>query len=297
MKRVFRLSLGCSIALISAMTGRTQEAARDVKPDMQPVGVVDQPCPPPVAPPAAVRDLLVQLFIEPRTLTGADFERLMKDEQFKLFSQESRRLAVQDWPGLCQFRSANQAALGAAVMPRVVLMGDSITETWALADPQLFEGSIVNRGIGGQTTPQMLVRFRADVITLKPQIVHILGGTNDVAGNTGPTRPEDFKDNIMSMAELARAHGIRVILGSIPPAATFNWRPQVNPVPRIRELNTWLCDYAARNGFDFIDYYSALSGPSGELRSELGNDGVHPNRSGYRLMRKLLEEKIAARVR
>ena len=210
--------------------------------------------------------------------------------------QETRRLAVQDWPGLCRYRAANQSALAAAP-PRVVLMGDSITENWALADPKFFEGGIVNRGISGQTTPQMLVRFRADVITLKPAIVHILAGTNDVAGNTGPTRAQDFKDNIMSMAELARAHRIRVILGSIPPTATFNWRPQLNPVPRIRELNTWLRDYAAQNGFDFIDYYTPLAGPSGELRGELGNDGVHPNRAGYRLMRDLVEKKLAPRVR
>ena len=100
--------------------------------------------------------------------------------------------------------------------------------------------------------------------------MHILAGTNDVAGNTGPTRAQDFKNNIMSMVELARAHGIRVILGSIPPAAAFNWRPQLNPVPRIRELNTWLRDYAAQNGFEYIDYYTALAGPSGELRARAG---------------------------
>jgi lysophospholipase L1-like esterase len=174
-------------------------------------------------------------------------------------------------------------------------MGDSITENWGLADPQFFNGAIVNRGISGQTTPQMLVRFRADVITLRPQIVHILAGTNDVAGNTGPTRAQDYKDNIMSMAELARAHGIRVILGSIPPAASFSWRPQLNPVPRIRELNRWLRDYAAQNTFDFIDYYTPLAGPAGELKSELGNDGVHPNRVGYRVMRDLLEKTLESR--
>jgi lysophospholipase L1-like esterase len=216
----------------------------------------------------------------------------MSDEQFKLFTQESRRLAVQDWPALCRYRAANQSA-AAGAPPRLVLMGDSITENWALGDAEFFQGGILNRGISGQTTPQMLVRFRADVITLKPAAVQILAGTNDVAGNTGPTRAQDFKDNIMSMAELARAHGIRVILGSIPPTAAFNWRPQLNPVPRIRELNAWLRDYASQNGFDFIDYYAALAGPSGELRGDLGNDGVHPNRAGYRMMRGLLEKKLA----
>jgi lysophospholipase L1-like esterase len=264
-----------------------------VKPDA-PIGIVEQPCPPPITPPASVRDLLVQLFIEPRKLTSADFERLLTDEQFKVFNQESRRRAVPDWPGLCRYQAANRSALAAAP-PRLVLMGDSITENWALADPQFFNGAIVNRGISGQTTPQMLVRFRADVISLRPQIVHILAGTNDVAGNTGPTRAQDYKDNIMSMAELARAHGIRVILGTIPPAAAFNWRPELHPVPRIRELNTWLRDYAARYKFDFIDYYTPLAGPAGELKGELGNDGVHPNRAGYRIMRDLLAKKLESR--
>jgi len=293
MNRVLRSSLCASTALLFTLTGSAQDAAREVKPDA-PVGIVEQPCPPPITPPASVRDLLVQLFIEPRKLTSADFERLMTDEKFKRFNQESRRRAVQDWPGLCRYQAANQSAL-AATPPRLVLMGDSITENWALADPQIFNGAIVNRGISGQTTPQMLVRFRADVITLRPQIVHILAGTNDVAGNTGPTRAQDYKDNIMSMAELARAHGIRVILGTIPPAAAFNWRPELNPVPRVRELNTWLRDYAAQNQFDFIDYYTPLAGPAGELKGELGNDGVHPNRAGYRIMRDLLAKKLESR--
>jgi lysophospholipase L1-like esterase len=294
MNRVFDSRLLISIVLPFTMTAWGQEATHEAKSDVQLVGIVEQPCPPPITPPASVRDLLVQLFIEPRKLTNADFERLMTDQQFKIFNQESRRLAVQDWPGLCRYRAANQSALATAP-PRLVLMGDSITENWALADPQFFDGGIVNRGISGQTTPQMLLRFRADVITLKPAMVHILAGTNDVAGNTGPTRAQDFKDNIMSMAELARTHGIRVIIGSIPPAAAFNWRPQLNPAPRIRELNTWLREYAARNGFDFIDYYTPLAGPSGELRGELGNDGVHPNRAGYRIMRELIEKKLAPR--
>jgi lysophospholipase L1-like esterase len=172
-------------------------------------------------------------------------------------------------------------------------MGDSITENWALADPQFFARGIVNRGISGQTTPQMLVRFRADVIDLKPQVVHIMAGTNDVAGNTGPTTAQDVKNNIVSMVELARANAIRVVLGSIPPAAAFKWRPEVDPVPQIDALNTWLREYAAQNRLEYIDYHAALAGPSGELRAELGNDGVHPNRDGYRIMRTLLEQKIA----
>jgi lysophospholipase L1-like esterase len=283
-------------ALLFTLTTSAQDATRDAVPQAA-AGIVEQPCPAPISLPASARDLLVELFIEPRKLVSADFERLMADEPFKRFIEESRRLSAQDWPALCRYRAANDAAMASATRPRVVFMGDSITENWALADPRLFEGGVVNRGISGQTTPQMLLRFRADVLALQPATVHILAGTNDVAGNTGPTRVQDFKDNIMSMAELARAHGIRVILGSIPPAASFSWRPQLEPVPRIRELNTWLRDYAAKKGFEYIDYYTPLAGSAGELRPELGNDGVHPNRAGYQIMRGLVEKHIGLRAR
>jgi lysophospholipase L1-like esterase len=260
-----------------------------------PVGLVDHPCPPPVALSANARDLLVDLFVKPRQLGPADFERLMKHADFARYDQANRRLAAQDWPGLCRYRAANESLLARGESARVVFMGDSITENWALADAELFQRGVVNRGIGGQTTPQMLVRFRADVIALKPRIVHIMAGTNDVAGNTGPTTAQDVRNNIVSMVELARANGIRVILGAIPPAAAFGWRPELHPGPQIQSLNAWLRDYAARNKLEHIDYHSALAGSSGELKAELGNDGVHPNRDGYRIMRKLVEEKIRDR--
>jgi lysophospholipase L1-like esterase len=258
-----------------------------------PVGIVEQPCPPPATLSPAARSLLVELFMEPRKLAPADFERLMKDPEFGRFNEANRRLGAQDWPGLCRYRSANETLQSGGELPRVVFLGDSITENWVLADPGFFQGGVVNRGIGGQTTPQMLVRFRADVIALKPQMVHILAGTNDVAGNTGPSTAQDFKNNITSMVEVARANGVRVVLGSIPPAASFSWRPELNPVPQIKALNTWLRDYATKNRVDYIDYYGALAGASGELKPELGNDGVHPNRDGYRVMRKLALERIA----
>ena len=254
--------------------------------------MVEQPCPPPLELPGSARNLLVELFMNPRTLTSADFERLMQDPQFTGFTRENQSRSRQDWAGLCRFRSANDSTAASAERPRVVFMGDSITENWEMGDPELFAHGVLNRGISGQTTPQMLVRFRSDVIALRPRMVHILAGTNDVAGNTGPNRPQDFQDNIMSMAELARAHGIRVILGSIPPAASFNWRPQLRPVGQIQELNRWLREYASRNGFGYIDYYSVLVGPNGAFKPELSNDGVHPNRDGYRLMRRLVARKI-----
>ena len=127
-------------------------------------------------------------------------------------------------------------------------MGDSITENWLMADPGFFSGPIVNRGIGAQTSAQMLLRFRADVVALRPAVVHILAGTNDVAGNNGPISPRDFQNNIESMVEIAKANGIRVVIGSIPPAAAFSWQPAMRPAPRIAALNAWLRDYASAQG-------------------------------------------------
>jgi len=279
------------LAALSVGISHVTLATAATTPD-QPVGMVDQPCPPPLELPSSAHDLLVELFMDPRTLTSADFERLMKDTQFAEFNRENQSRSRQDWAGLCRFRSQNDSAAAAAERPRVVFMGDSITENWKIGDPELFEHGVLNRGISGQTTPQMLVRFRSDVIALKPRAVHILAGTNDIAGNTGPNRPQDFKNNVMSMAELARAHGIRVVLASIPPAAGFSWRPQLHPATQIQELNRWLRDYASRNGFDYIDYYSVLVGANGEFKPALSNDGVHPNREGYRLMRKQVARKI-----
>jgi len=296
MKHPLKWNLLALGAVLVTTIATAQDAARDPKPEV-PVGIVERPCGPAIALPASARELLVELFIEPRRLASTDMDRLMSNDQFKAFLQQTVELAARDWPGLCRYRAANEAILAGSTPTRLVLMGDSITENWALADPQFFQQGIVDRGISGQTSPQMLVRFRADVLALRPEVVHILAGTNDVAGNTGPTRAQDFKDNIMSMAELARAHGIRVILGSIPPTAAFNWRPQLDPAPRIRELNSWLRDYASQNGFDYIDYYSQLAGASGELNAALGNDGVHPNRAGYRLMRGLLEKTLQTRKR
>ena len=259
------------------------------------LGMVEQPCPPTLELPAPARDLLIELFLVPRKLTPADLDRLTSNPQFKQFSEANRLRASDDWAGLCRYRAANASALGGAVHPRIVFMGDSITENWTLGDPGFFEHGIVGRGISGQTTAQMLVRFQSDVVALHPQMVHILGGTNDVAGNTGPTSAQDFKNNIMSMVQIARSNRIEVVLGAIPPSAAFNWRPQVDPKPWIKQLNGWLRDYARQSGIGFIDYYAPLVGPSGEFRTDLSNDGVHPNRSGYRLMRRLVEKDLLAR--
>lgn len=260
-----------------------------------PVGMVDEPCPPALAMPATAKQVLSDLFMQPRTLLPADFETLMKNAEFASYDQELRRRGGTDWAGLCRYRAANVVA--AKTRNRAVFIGDSITENWLLGDPQFFSGDLVNRGIGAQTSAQMLVRFRADVVALRPAVVHILAGTNDVAGNNGPLGVRDFTNNIESMAEIARANGIRVVLGSVPPAATFSWRPAMRPVPRIAELNQWLRSYARRNGFVYVDYHTALRGSAEELRSTLGNDGVHPNRDGYVAMRRLAEAALVEALR
>ena len=171
-------------------------------------------------------------------------------------------------------------------------MGDSITEGWGQG-PKFFPGKpYLNRGISGQTTPQMLVRFRPDVIALKPRVVVILAGTNDIAGNTGPMTLQMTQDNIQSMAELARANGIRVVLASALPARDFPWKPGLEPTGKIAALNAWIKSYAARSGFVYLDYYSAMADDKQGLRAELTYDGIHPNAAGYAVMAPLAEKAI-----
>lgn len=195
---------------------------------------------------------------------------------------------------ICRYRDENRAL---AARPRVVFMGDSITEGWIKTDPSLFTGGLVDRGISGQTTPQMLVRFREDVIALRPQAVHIMAGTNDIAGNTGAATIETVQGHLASMAELARAHGIKVLLASVPPAGAFPWSPDKRPAPQIAALNTWLRDYAGRNGFTYVDYHSAMARPDGAMKPGLADDGVHPTVAGYAVMRPIALAAIERTLR
>ena len=175
------------------------------------------------------------------------------------------------------------------------MLGDSLTEGWMAADPRLFTNGVINRGISGQTSAQMLVRFRQDVVDLKPAAVHILAGTNDIAGNMGPTTLQDVVANIRSMIELGREHHIRVILGSVLPAQRFDWAPELRPAPQIAELNRLLTALARAEGITFVDYYSAMANPAGGLDPVLANDGVHPSKVGYSRMRPLLDRAIGVR--
>ena len=173
-------------------------------------------------------------------------------------------------------------------------MGNSITIGWSHHQPEFFEGKpYVNRGISGQTTPQMLVRFRQDVIDLNPKVVVILAGTNDIAGNTGPSSLEMIADNLMSMAELAEANDIKVVLCSVLPAFDYPWRKGLKPNEKIPALNNMIEEYARRKGFVYLDYFSAMTDGNNGLRQDLGSDGVHPNKKGYELMAPLAEKAIA----
>ena len=200
----------------------------------------------------------------------------------------------QDWAQLQHFKMANDSLTAPAKgEKRIVFMGNSITIGWKNADPEYFsEHPYVNRGISGQTTPQMLLRFRQDVIELKPFAVVILAGTNDVAGNTGSMTNKQIMDNLISMSQLAKAYDIKVVLCSILPAFDYPWRPGLQPNVRIPQLNTEIKAYAQENSHTFVDYFSAMTDGKDGLRSDLGYDGVHPNREGYDVMKPILETAL-----
>lgn len=204
-----------------------------------------------------------------------------------------------DWAFLARYRDAN-ARLGAPRPgeQRVVFYGNSITDAWATYFDAMFPGKpYIGRGISGQTTPQMLVRFRQDVIDLHPAVVVILAGTNDIAGNTGPSTLEMIEENLMSMVELAQANGIRVVLSSVLPARDYPWHRGLEPAGKIVALNAWMKAYAAGHDAVFLDYHSAMADERQGLRAALTSDGVHPNEAGYRVMAPLAEQAIAEALR
>ena len=245
-------------------------------------------------PPASAGDAVGSAFLRMLLTPGARFVRPGQSASEKRGAERAAaQQRARDWADLCRYRAANAALTRP---PRVVLMGDSITDFWRQGDPALFaSGTVADRGISGQTSPQTLVRFWPDVIALRPRVVQILAGTNDIAGNTGSTTEQAFERNIMAMVELAQTHHIRVLLGSIPPAVSFWWASsRYRPAEEIRRLNDWLRHYARANRLGFIDYYAHLSTPSGAFRPDLSNDGVHPNAAGYRVMTGLLKTEIGA---
>lgn len=214
----------------------------------------------------------------------------------------SNDIRLRDWQQLNRYREANRTVRNA----QVVFMGDSITDSWqntARFGNFFANKNYVDRGISGQTTPQMLVRLRPDVIDLKPKVVVILAGTNDIAGNTGPMTNEEIQGNLASMSELAHAHGIKVVLSSITPVSNYHVAPNGNPqtaarpVARIKAINDWMKKYAADHGDVYLDYYSAMIDDKGLLKTELSTDDLHPTAAGYAIMGPLAEAAIQRALR
>lgn len=279
-------------ALASALLGCSPSP---VEPELPPViGLAvplnGTPCDPPLEVPESIIASIRAQFEEGRTEPPPP----VPPEDSAAYQAMAAKQRGADWADLCRFRTANWDLLqsGGAPSDRVVFMGDSITQLWLFAHPEMFNEKMVNRGISGQTTPQMLLRFRNDVLDLKPAAVHILAGVNDIAGNTGPTTLTDVTHNIESMVELAKANGVKVILATPLPAATFSWAPNYNPTEAVETYARWVRRYAIEQKLTLADYYAALATPEGALRPDLTRDGVHPNKKGYDLMEPITEAAI-----
>nr|WP_314867268.1 SGNH/GDSL hydrolase family protein [uncultured Flavobacterium sp.] len=206
----------------------------------------------------------------------------------------SEKSTAQDWANLAKYETENTLLTPKkSGEKRIVLMGDSITEFWLQIHPEFFKDKpYIDRGISGQTTSQMLIRFRPDVINLQPDVVVILAGVNDVAGNTGPTTPEKILENIKSMVELAKANAIKVILCAVLPANDFYWRPNDKAAETIIHLNQLIHSYAKQHNIPYVYYHTAMADAKNGLPKEFSNDGVHPNLKGYQTMEPLLEKAI-----
>lgn len=202
---------------------------------------------------------------------------------------------AQDWPNLKRYQEDNaKLSAPAAGETRVVFMGNSITEGWRNTSPEFFtSNNYIGRGISGQTTPQMLIRFHQDVVALKPKVVVMLCGINDIAGNTGPSTLEMIEDNIAAMSEIAKANKIRVVLSSVLPAFDFPWKPNMEPANKVIELNKWIKAYAEANKLVYLDYFSVMKDERNGLPLNLAKDGIHPTKEGYAIMEPLAKAAIA----
>jgi lysophospholipase L1-like esterase len=201
-------------------------------------------------------------------------------------------LLLTDWAWLARYRAENAKLIASGAKVDAVFLGDSITEGWARTDPDLFSKGNVGRGISAQTTPQLLVRMHSDVIALKPRVVHIMAGTNDIAQNTGPMTPQDSQNNVMAMCEIAKAHNLRIVLGAVPPASKYWWKPEARPKAAALAMNEWLRAYAKEIGAKYADYAAVLTGSDGAVKPEFAKDEVHPTPAGYAAMRPVAEAAI-----
>ncbi|WDF53898.1 SGNH/GDSL hydrolase family protein [Mucilaginibacter sp. KACC 22063] len=228
----------------------------------------------------------------PLLIAGSSYAQIAKtDSAARPKPQPAKRTA--DWANVNRYAEANEQVRNSGVNPVAVYMGDSITDFWIKNDSSFFSSNnYIDRGISGQTTTQMLVRFRQDVINLHPKVVVILAGINDIAQNNGPiTLPEVF-GNIQSMAILAKEAGIKVVLCSVLPANHFRWRPEIDPSDKVIELNNMIKEYSAKKHLVYLDYYSAMVDGQKGLPEKLSPDGVHPNPDGYKIMEPLAKQAI-----
>ena len=250
-----------------------------------PVGLVDDAC---VAAPAIPESL--RAFVRTQIDPSAPKPPATFAADIAAYRAAADKQKAQDWAELCHYAADNKrvAALPQSAR-RIVYMGDSLTELWGIADPAFFTGGRINRGVSGQTTGQMLVRFQADVIALHPKAVHIWAGTNDLAGNNGPETMADVQNNIVAMVTLARANNVHVVLASLTPILAFPWRAGLKPGPQVAALNAWLSDYAKRVGATYVDYHTPLATPEGATQPALTFDGVHLSLAGYARIRALSE--------
>lgn len=246
--------------------------------DPPPIAAATDPCTTVPAMPAAMREfqaLTIAARIANRPSPPAPAEAA------SAYVAWQRQLLASDFAGQCRYRAANRAL---AERPTIVFFGDSITEAWSAVSPGFFRPGWINRGIAGQTTAQMIGRFRADVVDLHPATVHILAGINDIAGATGPAGLDQIAGNIASMAELAQAHGIRVVLGTLLPAGAWQGTAHADRAAQVAALNGWLRDYARAEGITLIDYHPALAAAGAGMSPAHSADGIHPNARGYAVM-------------
>ncbi|MCE7796219.1 GDSL-type esterase/lipase family protein [Sphingobium sufflavum] len=259
----------------------------------QPADPTAEPVCAPLPPSPQASDEWAEMFLKPgESFSPARLSPAVRQQAGAWMAEEQKRKS-QDWPYLCRYAADNARLVASGQRPHVVFMGDSITENWVKGDPVLLGGGNAGRGISGQTTPQMLLRFYPDVIALHPRVVHIMAGTNDISGNTGPTTDRTIVDNLRAMIVLAKANRIKVVLGSITPSSGFTMRPGANPATRIMRVNGLLRQLAAEQGVTFADYHAPMADAQGGLRAGLANDGLHPNRDGYAVMRPVTQKAIA----
>jgi lysophospholipase L1-like esterase len=265
--------------LSAALLAASPAHAQDAPPPAHPRTVADMPCPPmPLISPERMT-----LIVEPRPHAA----KLPP-------ASEADRTAYANWSkvdpsGVCWYREQNRT-LPPATPHRVIFIGDSITEAWKPATPALFTDDVIDRGVSGETTTQMLARFRADVVDLHPAVVHIMGGINDIHSPPGTALT---RSNIESMVELARAHGITVILGAAPPSSSFQGASDPKSAAHVVWLDEWVRDYAKRNGLIFVDYHTPLADETHGIRDGLSNDGIHPNRRAFEIMTPFARAAIA----